>query len=265
MRLQITLSSIVLLRPVHITVALPDGFSKARPPYRTVWALHSAMSDGDMFFSVLGMEEFVQKEGFALVAPSLGNGYFINGSHERQADFLQTELLPTLRETLPLSTDRRDNVLLGISMGAYGAIHWALNSPETFSRVSALSGVFERPLPEHPLLRKKRALKALYGALSPIMRQLFEDKAGVIRSEADLQPMLERLNERNTPSAWPQIRLFCGEEDYLALPHCQNMLERLCSCNGWGTLYIAQGGHDAVFWRSILTEVVQTAFADNNE
>ena len=36
MRLQIRLSSTVLLRPVQVTVALPDGFSWARPPYKTM-------------------------------------------------------------------------------------------------------------------------------------------------------------------------------------------------------------------------------------
>lgn len=263
MRLQIRLSSTVLLRPVQVTVALPDGFSRARPPFRTLWALHAAMSDADLFFSELGMEDLVQKEGFALVAPSLGNGYYVNREHERQADFLEDELLPVLRQTLPLSTERNENALFGISMGGYGALHWGLSRPETFSSVTVFSGVFERPLPDHPLLRKQRALRALLAALAPVMRRQFEDAAGNTRPEVDLQRLLEQHRHKASGQRLPFVRFFCGAEDYLALPHCEDMQARLQAYGCEATLSILPGSHDAAFWRSVIASAIEEMFTDH--
>ena len=262
MRLQIRLSSTVLLRPVQVTVALPDGFSWARPPYKTVWALHPAMSDGDMFFSELGMEELAQKEGFALVAPSLGNNCFVNGIHERQADFLEDELLSSLLETLPLSADRRHNALLGISMGAYGAMRWALDTPEAFNSVAAISGVFERSLPEHPMLRKQRELRALNDALLPVIGKHVLDDNGEVRPDADLQGLIERAGKK-TEHAFPLVRLFCGADDYLALPHCRDMQTRLRSNGIAAELLQTPGGHNREYWRQIIPSAIRGVFTTN--
>lgn len=264
MRLQIQLSSTVLLRPVQVTVALPDGFSKWTPPYRTVWALHAAMSDADIFFGALGVENFVQKDGFAFIAPSLGNGYFVNMGYERQADFLNDELLPELRQILPLATDRKDNALLGISMGGYGALRWGLDFPMTFSTITIFSGVFERQLPDHPMLRKKRELRALHKALSPIMRHHFQEDDGRTRLEADLQLLLERNSDNFHGIKLPKVRFFCGLEDYLALPHCEDMVERLHAVGGIAKLYLLHGSHDTNFWAGIMSSALSNIF-DNGE
>lgn len=127
MRLLLTFPSTTLFRPVEIAIALPSGFSTAKPPYRVLWALHCAMKSGEFFFDTLDAAEAVEKSQIALVAPSLGNGYFINSSFEAQGDFLQ-EILRDLHDILPLSSRREDNAVLGVSMGGFGAIRWALES-----------------------------------------------------------------------------------------------------------------------------------------
>ena len=221
--------------------------------------MHPAMSDGTMFFDTLSAEELVQHKGFACVAPSLGNGYYVNLELERQADFLHEELVPVMQQTLPLSHKRDENAVLGISMGAYGALRWAFAQPECFSAVAAISGIFDRPLPEHPGLRRNRALKALYGALAPVMRRQLFDATGAVRPEADLQALLEAHGKNG--EACPHVRLYCGEQDYLSLPHCRDMRERLHAKGGDVQLYLSPGGHDTAYWRTVFAQAVQELFA----
>ena len=119
--------STTLFRPVDIEIAMPGGFTMAKPPFKCLWALHCAMEDGRFFFDSLGLGELALKYQIAVVAPSLGNGYFMNSDYERQGDFLQ-EMFTQLSANFPLSPRREDNAVLGISMGAFGALRWALQS-----------------------------------------------------------------------------------------------------------------------------------------
>lgn len=137
-KLHMTIDSVVLYRPVEVVVAIPHGFLTSKGPYKTVWALHCAMGSGEMFFQTLGLTGIVDKENIIVIAPSMGNGFYLNSTFERQADFLSDELVHIIRRTLPVSTEAGDNMLLGISMGGFGAIRWALESSGQFGAVAAI-------------------------------------------------------------------------------------------------------------------------------
>lgn len=48
---------------------------------------------------------------------------------------------------LPVSDSKVDNCVLGVSMGAFGALAWKLRKPELFSSVVAISGYYDHSLP----------------------------------------------------------------------------------------------------------------------
>lgn len=252
MRLHITFPSINLLRPVEIVAALPDEFTgTSGMPYRTVWALHCAMSDGNFFFDKLDASSLVEQERIAFIAPSLGNGYFINSSFEPQADFLQ-ELFERLRELLPLSRKREDNLALGVSMGAFGALRWAMTS-DHFGGAAGISGVFDCTLPPDDRMRKQRAQRALYATFSRLMRQLLLDEAGQVREEADMTRLVAR-------SSCPELTLYCGEEDYLSLLQTRRV-EQLCLQHEHPvTVRVAPGEHNENYWKSALRDAVTGFF-----
>lgn len=255
MRLSINIPSMTLLRPVSIEVALPSGFSMAKPPYRAVWALHCAMENGEFFFERLNASDSIDNEQIALIAPTLGNGYFINSSCEAQGDFLQ-EMLDVLRDTLPLSRQQEDNAVIGVSMGAFGAVRWALESG-AFGSVAAISGVFDCHIPPDERISKKRAQRALLSAFEPIMRRFLLDENGQTKPDADFGLLLQKAKN----SVLPRLELYCGSQDYLSLPQSIE-LEKICIRHNCPVrLHISDGEHDQAYWRGAFQTAVIDLFA----
>ncbi len=248
-----SLPSQVLHRPVTISGALPYGLMANFTALKVVWGLHCAMEGGDFFFHKLNMGSLVEQYGFAFIAPSLGNGYFINSPYERQADFLQTELMPVLRAMLPLSPLREDNMLLGISMGGFGAAHWALSCPGSFDAVAAISSIFDASIPPDERARKNREQRPLVRLFSDrLLPLLTRDKNGDILPDADIRPLYGRAAE----SGAPRFSLWYGTEDYLSLSQSANFA-RNCRERGIEvTEHTAPGAHNLAFWQGAVNDAV---------
>ena len=250
LRLRITLPSMSLLRPVDIAAALPTRFGADSSPCRTVWALHCAMSNGDFFFDRLEASNLVDKKQIAFIAPSLGNGFFINSCYEQQADCLQ-EILLTLREQFSLSPQPESNLVVGISMGAFGALRWALTSDQ-FGGVAAISGVFDCRIPADARLRTNRAQRALHAAFAKTMQRLLLNEDGTVRDDADFKSLISQAR------GCPTIALYCGRQDYLSLPQTLH-LEQLCRQMGRpAALHLKDGEHDDRYWKDALYDAVSS-------
>ena len=247
--ISLSFPSVVLLQPVHIEIGLPYSFSASAPPWKTLWGLHCAMEQGDWFFRSLNIGDMIDSAGFAFVAPSLGNGWFINSPSEARADFLE-ELFESLPSILSLSTSREDNAIVGVSMGGFGALRAAFQSGR-FARVAAISTVFDANIAPDVAIKKDRAQNAIYQALRKNTRQFLLTEDGLPRPEADLLPLL-----KNGRADFPVVDLFCGEQDYIALP--QNLaLEKLFAERGVpSNLFLSPGGHDIAYWRESFTTAV---------
>lgn len=249
--------SAVLMRPIEVHVLLPFGLGAPSPPYRVVWALHCAMEDGGFFLQRLDAATLVQATGIALVAPSLGNGFFLNSSTERQADFLD-ELKDALPELLPLSTAYVDNAVLGISMGGFGAVRWAWASA-AFAYIGVISGVFDcRVMPDAKISQERRQ-KNLYTALSGILRGLTLDETGAPRDACDFTMLGQR-----TISVAP-VHLYCGDRDYISLPQTVHM-EKICMDHHLPvTVHIGPGAHDVEYWKTAFYHAVRDNFASGGK
>lgn len=242
-RLSLSFPSVALMRPVRVEVGLPHGICGPQGPWPALWALHCALADGDLFFEALGAGALVDSLGFALIAPSLGNGFFINTPCEAQADFLD-EIFAALNGIFPLRQER--SAVLGISMGAFGALRWALASGR-FRNAALISGIYFATLAPDERFAKNRAQRALYHAFKASMRRALLDAAGETRPEADLARLLDAAAGR-----FPTLHIFCGEEDYLSLPQSL-ALEKLCNSRACpAALALAPGGHDAEYWARAL-------------
>lgn len=251
-RLSLTLPSVALLRPVRVEAALPHGICAAAKPWRSLWALHCALADASLFFEDLGAGPLVDELGFALIAPSLGNGFFLNTPGEARADFLD-EMFNTLSDILPLS--REGCAAAGVSMGAFGALRWALTG-RNFTSAALISGMYFAALAPDERFAKDRSQRALYHTFKADMRRALLDDAGRTRPEADPARLL-----KEAAGHFPALHIFCGEEDWLSLPQSL-ALERLCAARGCpATLTVAPGGHDRAYWRGALRAACDALFA----
>ena len=260
-KLQMTIKSTILLRPVQIFAFIPHGFFTSSWPYKTIWLLHTAISDGSMFTEQASLLEIANQKGYALIAPSLGNGYFANTAYEKQALFLAEELLPAMRQALSISSKIEDNALLGVSMGGFGAIRWALDMPGIFSSVAAIATHFGLSIPEDERLLKSKDLRPLYQIfVKGEMSRLLLDKNGNLHPSVDL---FKLLSQAKSQGSIPRMGLYCGESDWLAIEqtkaffgHCQE--EEIQS-----ELFISEGSHNSDYWNHAILEAVEWIFAKN--
>lgn len=251
-RLSLTLPSVALMRPVPVEAALPHGICGAKKPWRSLWALHCALADASLFFEDLRAGALVDELGFALIAPSLGNGFFLNTPGEAQADFLD-EMFTVLTEILPLS--REDCAAAGVSMGAFGALRWALASGR-FRSAALVSGMYFADLAPDGRFAKNRGQRALYQSFKNAMRRALLDDTGAPRADADVSRLLD-----GAAGHFPALHILCGEEDWLSLPQSL-ALERLCAgCGCPATLALSPGGHDRDYWRGALRSACDAIFA----
>lgn len=256
MCMSVSFPSTTLLRPVEITVALPSGFSRVKPPFRVLWALHCAMGNGEFFIDSLNASEVVEKHGIALVAPSLGNGYFINSDLEPQGDFLN-EMKRSLGSTFAFSQEIEDNAVLGVSMGGFGAIRWALESCEFFGAAS-LSGVYDCRIPPDERLLRNKAQRVFHYAFSNQMKRMLLDSEGGTRPEANFETLFQQTKQEKLPN----IFLYCGEEDYLSLAQT-TAFEGVCECFHCPvSMCLEPGAHDVDYWRRAFREAVSALFSN---
>lgn len=83
---------------------------------------------------------------------------------------------------LPVSDSKVDNCVLGVSMGAFGALAWKLRKPELFSSVVAISGYYDHSLPFDPKISKQKATYALSKLILPYVEGVFsENKEFLLR------------------------------------------------------------------------------------
>lgn len=251
-RASLSFPSVALMRPVPVEAALPHGICSARKPWRSLWALHCALADGNLFFEDLGLGALVDSLGFALIAPSLGNGFFVNTPAEAQADFLD-ELYSALGEIWPLAQD--ESAVAGISMGAFGALRWALASRH-FKSAALISGLYFADLEPDERFAKNRAQRALYQTFKGSMTRTLQDDAGHVRPDADLERLLSKAEGH-----FPALHIFCGEQDYLSLPQSL-ALEALCASRHCpAALDLSPGGHDRQYWHGAIRAAVDLLFA----
>ncbi len=252
-RMRLSYPSISLLQPVDVEIAMPGPLTKAAKPYRAVWLLHCALEGGNFFFESLNAGEVAEKYGLALIAPTLGNGYFMNRPQTRLADALQ-EIKKSLPELLPLSPERKDNAVLGISMGAFGALRWALESGD-FGAAVCISGVFDCSIPPDPRIKSQKALRVLHQALEKNMRHCLLDAEGRPRPEADFNKLAASFSGEK-----PDLFFYCGDEDYLSLPQTRAIHERMEEAGFRGQLAMESGGHDSSCWRAALRKAAAELF-----
>ena len=251
-KIQMRMNSLTLYRPVVLSVALPYSLSSGIDLKKVLYLLHPAMENGDFFFDKLGLLDKVDRHGVVIVAPDLGNGYFINTPYEKQADFLQMELMPVMNEMLRLSSRREDNMLLGISMGAFGAAQWALSCTERFNKVALISGVFDASLPVDERARKNRAQRPLVKLFSEkIMPLLMQNGRGDISPEADIRFLYAKAAEKGAPC----FALWHGDEDYLSINQSENFVSQ-CKRHGINAeRHISAGAHNLQYWQDTMGEV----------
>lgn len=218
--------------------------------FKTLYLLHGNGGDHTSWQRYTSIERYAEKKQLAVVMPSAYVSSYSNMAHGMDYFSYLSEELPLFVRTLfPLSDQRKDNYVAGLSMGGRGAFLWALRKPEFFAAAACLSGSLDidemitRYSKEDPIGTQKRFADT-YGDISKIKG-----------SENDIFEIAKRLKESGT--VIPKLYMACGTEDpryesqYLPFVSFARELGLNLTCED------GPGIHDYDFWDPFIERVIQ--------
>lgn len=99
-------------------------YTPRKAPFKTLYLLHGITGNHADWISESRIRSWAAARNLAVVMPSGYNAFYLDQpeSHNFYGRFVGQELINVTRRILPLSTQREDTFIGGISMGAYGAM-----------------------------------------------------------------------------------------------------------------------------------------------
>lgn len=140
-----TMQSTLLHRTVPYCVILPPGYdaNKAKR-YPVAYYLHGLGDNEQSLINSGGWsiyEELLQRKKigeFIIVAPAGLRSFYVDSRNGKMPyeQFFFKEFMPNIEKKYRVGTLRRERGLIGISMGGFGALHYAFSHPQIFGAVT---------------------------------------------------------------------------------------------------------------------------------
>jgi putative tributyrin esterase len=234
-----TSMTVILPQAVRGQVGMPGVSRRERHP--VLYLMHGLSDDDTIWTRRTSIERYVAGLDLAVVMPQVHRSFYVDMEYGMAFwTFLSEELPALARSFFPLSSEREDNFVAGLSMGGYGALKWAMSRPEAFAAAASLSGGVNRAKrPTDPARARDYHL-------------VFGDKP-VAGTENDLFHLVDRLDKSSGPK--PKIYQCCGTEDFL---YQDNLLFRdACLKTSLDFTYNeGPGVHDWAYWDAKIQDVL---------
>ncbi len=255
--LQCNFFSKALMRTVPITVVLPTDKMvfpgmpiPEEKPFKTLYLLHGIFGNYTDWTLGTRIQAWAQDRDLCVVMPSGDNAFYVDNpkTSAMYGSFISKDLVEFTRKSFPLSTKREDTFIGGLSMGGYGSIINALQHPETFGAVCALSSALILDnVPNYTeytdfLMNNRGYYESVFGDL---------DK--VIGGPNDYNAQAEKVAKLEEK---PKFFMACGTEDGLIEPN-HVFRDHLKELGFEVTWMEGPGGHDWTFWDTYILEALK--------
>ena len=182
------------------------GITKAAVKYENLpvlYLLHGLSDNDSAWIRRTSIERYAEKWGIAVVMPNGERSWYTDAvCGYKYYSHIAYEVPEIARQFFPLSAEREDNFIAGLSMGGYGAFKIALKNPQVFAYAASMSGALDIAK-RYGALEDKEFLQEFSNLVGPL------DK--IAGSENDLLQILEEAD----PEESPKLLQCCGTEDYL--------------------------------------------------
>lgn len=255
--IQVNFFSKSLMRTVPMNVILP--VDKLAPPgapvrekslYKTLYLLHGVFGNYTDWVTGTNLLRWAEENDLAVVMPSGDNMFYVDQpeAHNFYGEFIGKELVEITRKMFPLSQQREDTFIAGLSMGGYGAIRNGLKYHDVYGYIAGLSPALiiddmDKRTDDTFFLSSRSYAQSCFGDLSKLMGSDKNPKwlvTKLISEKADI----------------PQIYLACGQQDML-LSNTTQFRDFLISLGIKVTYEEGPGGHDWDFWNKYIRRVLE--------
>ena len=255
--IQINYVSSALQRTVPVQVILPvdkltpDGKLPAEKKFKTLYLLHGFLGNYTDWVSGTRIQRWAEERDLAVVMPSGDNAFYVDrpAALNNYGKFIGEELVEITRRMFPLSRNREDTFIGGLSMGGYGAVRNGLKYYETFGRIISFSGVLQ----PFEVLKKRPAdydVSFEEGIFGDLQQAAVSDK-----NPTWLVNMLTGKKLADPALELPKIYLSCGTEDML-LSYSRDF-RKLLEDKGFQVTYEeGPGDHNWDFWDTYIKKAL---------
>lgn len=188
-----------------------DRYDDIDRKFPTLYLLHGSYGDCTDWDLRTSIERYCQDHQIAVIMPSGENSSYLNmKAGENYLGYIGEELVEFTRKMFPLSRERSETYIAGLSMGGYGAYRIGLEYPETFGKIASLSGALDMvllhsgPKEAHFAKMPQNYLRAVYDAA---------DSTSVAGTRDDLLTLLETRTQDGT--VLPALYMSVGNEDFI--------------------------------------------------
>ncbi|HTX91263.1 MAG TPA: alpha/beta hydrolase family protein [Anaerolineales bacterium] len=209
---QVSFFSDILTLRCTMNVILPqrnisNPQARVLPPFRVLYLLHGHSDDHTAWQRWTSIERYVEGLNLAVIMPAVHNSFYTDMAHGgKYFTFMTAELPEVVHGLFPLSTERADTFVAGLSMGGYGAFKLALSRPDLYAAAASLSGAVDicEVVKGHGDPNDR--------AWSEAMSNVFGDLGKVKDSPHDLFRLATDVAKAGTK---PRLFQFCGVDDFL--------------------------------------------------
>lgn len=172
--------------------------------FPVLYLLHGMSDDHTGWTRYTAIERYTRYLNLAVVMPAVHRSYYTDmATGNRYWTFISEEVPALSQFYFPISAQREESFVAGLSMGGYGAFKVALRQPERYAYAASLSGALDL---DHRFTEvepdRQREFGWIYGDLSTFRG-----------SENDLLHLASQLAASGAPQ--PRFYQCCGTEDFL--------------------------------------------------
>jgi S-formylglutathione hydrolase FrmB len=137
-------------RELNVRVLTPAGFDPARDRLPVLWLLHGGFGSAPDWTTAGNAEALTAGLPMIVVMPDAGTGGWYSNwrsatleGPQQWETFHLDELRPFIEDRYNTRTDRGGRAVAGLSMGGFGAMHYAARHPDLFGFAAAFSGAVD--------------------------------------------------------------------------------------------------------------------------
>lgn len=214
MRLTGTVFSKILDKDTDITIITPNDLS-IKKQYKVAYVLHGLCGNSKTWSDYSMLPVYALSGNTIYILPDAERSFYTNRNYgSRYFDYITQELPTICQNLLPISSHREDTIILGGSMGGYGALVAALSKPEQYGICGAFSCC---------CLFLKQGLKEMKQNNTKYQQQfgsqLINDFTAIFGENLLWKPELDILELLKNTKQLPKIYLTCGTNDFFYSDH----------------------------------------------
>lgn len=231
----VTFYSSALDRNMTYRVYLPQDVS-AGTRLPAVYLLHGCGTSFRDWSNYSDVGAYAAK-GFILVMVDGACSYYVNAalnSKDRYEDYFVHDLVSDAESRFPVSGDRENRAVVGVSMGGFAAVKLALTRPDLFTFAGAISPAVDVP---------SRSFSAKRWSQSMRFRTTFGPSGSETRLHSDPFVLVKSADPAHTP----YLYITAGEQEPL-LPPIRQFATLLKLRDYAYEFHTKPGGHDWNEW-----------------